>query len=100
MEITENPNIDEVHTFLTNHYIRGDNSALQYSREFLKWYVRDTIAVRQHGQIIGFVSTKLVGQTIEIDFLCVHSDHRHKNVARDIKKANRYYVGKSSNIHN
>jgi glycylpeptide N-tetradecanoyltransferase len=96
--------IDDIYLFLKEHYISDEGFKLYYSRNFLKWVIGpDAIVLREYykdhkdhedgkdqedrkDQLIGLVvgiPIKLnnPNKFIEINFLCVHKDHRNNNLA-------------------
>lgn len=89
---------DEVHPFLTKHYVgsKDGNVKLQYSKEFVEWLLTKTknnvftgIRVSKTNKLAGFVCGKIINfqlgnkqkETVVINFLCVHKKLRKKRMA-------------------
>jgi glycylpeptide N-tetradecanoyltransferase len=85
------PSPEEVHKFLADYYVGDPTFKLTYSLETLKWAANDeNRGIRDaSGQLIGYISsvpTKVrvchdVLPMAQINFLCVHPDHRDRGFA-------------------
>jgi glycylpeptide N-tetradecanoyltransferase len=85
------PPLEEAHKLLNEHYVCDKTFKLSYSLETLKWAANhESRGIRDaSGDLIGYissVSTKVrvcqdVLPMVQINFLCVHPDHRERGFA-------------------
>ncbi|RVD92235.1 N-myristoyl transferase [Tubulinosema ratisbonensis] len=90
--------LEEVIILLSNHYISTLNNDINliYPKKFIKWYIfnqnegkNDCVVVKFEENVVGFVHGKSLlvrvnGKLVNalgINFLCVHREHRKKNLA-------------------
>lgn len=101
VDLTDKAQLDEVYDLLTNNYVEDDDCSFRfdYSRSFLEWaltppgFVQDWhISVRRTDEkrtMVGFITgipadLRVYDKSItsvEINFLCVHKNLRHKRLA-------------------
>ena len=89
------PKLEEAHTLLNDHYVGDDTFRLSYSLETLKWaaetpgHKNKGIRHDETGALIGYISSVPIKVRIcedilpmvQINFLCVHPDHRDRGFA-------------------
>lgn len=78
--------LQEVHSFLGEHYVGNGTFKFKYTTETLKWIINDGIAIREEDtkEIVGYISSAPVNirigeevkKMVEINLLCVHESHR------------------------
>lgn len=85
--------IQEITSFLSEHYIRDEHFAFNYTEPFIEWATESewNLGVRSYedGSLVGFISgvpskyrvhTKVL-RVLQINFLCVHEKLRNKKFA-------------------
>jgi len=95
----ENPTqLEELYQLLLKNYLEDADALFRmaYSKEFLKWaltgpgWIKDlNISILHKGELVGFINgmpnlLKIDNDTVKagiVDFLCIHHDHRGKNLA-------------------
>jgi len=79
-----------ISNFLSDNYVEDTKFRYNYSAEFIKWYIIDSINIGLYNDdlLIGFICGKKINlfinkkETIisEIDFLCIKKDYRNKKL--------------------
>jgi glycylpeptide N-tetradecanoyltransferase len=112
------PSIEELYTFINEHYNKDILYSLRYSFEYLNWYKKDLIiCVKTNENIVGCIIGTIENIIIQnkekkcvfINFLCVHKKLRKKRlstilikeITRQISKLNIYIAMyySSSKLH-
>ena len=89
------PEIEEAYELINKYYVEDETFRLNYSLDTVKWVVEapgyKNIGIRKSdtNELIGYISSVPVTVSVEnkpikmvqIDFLCVHPDHRTKRFA-------------------